>query len=121
MNTLDAYKKYLKEVGGETLTEEEIVERFNRDKQKFDSEVNNIAGSYKKLDMDEFIQRIGGKEKIDEMKRINDAADRLRVVDGKVVEKEQQTGHSDEKWKEEWKKGFMEGFEEAFKRLNTKG
>ncbi len=93
--------KYLDET---VLTEEE--------KRK----VQQLTNNYDRLDMDLFISRIGGAEKIEEMRRINDKADGMYVVDG-VVHKKFDKSNEDI---EEWKKGFMDGFEEAYKRLNMK-
>lgn len=80
------------------------------------AESKKIVDSYDSLDMNVFINRIGGYEKIDEMKRINEAADRIKTVDGNIVSRnnKQRSGKEDI---EEWKRGFMEGFEEAYKRL----
>ena len=78
--------------------------------------VQQLVSGYDRLDMDLFINRIGGAEKIEEMRRINDKADRMYVVDG-VVHKKCDKSKEDI---EEWKKGFMDGFEEAYKRLNMR-
>lgn len=109
--TLDDFRK---ELGDSTLTEEQIRSRFLEEKRKFDNDVNNIVDGYEKLDMDRFIQRIGGQEKIDNMNRINEKLDKSELVNGKLVDKKEcQTREN----LEEWKKGFMDGFEEAYKRL----
>jgi hypothetical protein len=79
-------------------------------------EVQRIINGYNGLDMDLFVRRIGGPEKIEEMKRINDMSDRMYVVDG-VVRKRPDNSREN---LDEWKKGFMEGFEEAYKRLNMR-
>lgn len=79
-------------------------------------EVQRIVNGYNGLDMDLFVRRIGGPEKIEEMKRINDMSDRMYVVDG-VVRKRPDNSREN---LDEWKKGFMEGFEEAYKRLNMR-
>jgi hypothetical protein len=80
------------------------------------AKVQQIVNNYKRVDMDLFVQRIGGPGKIEEMKRINDISDRMYVVDG-VVRKRPDNSREN---LEEWKKGFMEGFEEAYKRFNLK-
>ena len=98
---MDILDRYLDET---LLTEEE--------RQK----VQQLVSDYNRLDMDLFISRIGGAEKIEEMRRINDKADRMYVVDG-VVHKKSDKSKEDI---EEWKKGFMDGFEEAYKRLNMR-
>ena len=116
--TVEKWRKYY---GDETLTEEQIIERLEQDKQKFDNDVDNIVGGYEKLDMDRFIQRIGGQEKIDQMKRINEAADKLKSVYGNVSKKEEEIKKIETMENiEEWKKGFMDGFEEAYKRIYGK-
>ena len=79
-------------------------------------EVQRIVNGYKGVDMDLFVNRIGGAEKIEEMRRINDKADRMYVVDGVVHHKSDKSNEDIE----EWKKGFMDGFEEAYKRLNMR-
>lgn len=80
------------------------------------AKVQQIVNNYRKVDMDLFVQRIGGPGKIEEMKRINDISDRMYVVDG-VVRKRPDNSREN---LDEWKKGFMEGFEEAYKRLNMR-
>lgn len=80
------------------------------------AKVQQIVNNYRRVDMDLFVQRIGGPEKIEEMKRINDMSDRMYVVDG-VVRKRPDNSREN---LDEWKKGFMEGFEEAYKRLNMR-
>jgi len=89
--------------------------------------VQQLVSDYDRLDMNLFINRIGGAEKIEEMRRINDKADRMYVVDGVAHYKSDKSNgvvhHKSDKSKEdieEWKKGFMDGFEEAYKRLNMK-
>ena len=79
-------------------------------------EVQRIVNGYNGLDMDLFVRRIGGPEKIEEMKRINDMSDRMYVVDGVVRKRPDNSRENLDKWK----KGFMEGFEEAYKRLNMR-
>ena len=98
---MDILDRYLDET---LLTEEER------------NEVQRIVNGYKGVDMDLFINRIGGAEKIEEMRRINDKADRMYVVDGVVHHKSDKSNEDIE----EWKKGFMDGFEEAYKRLNMR-
>ena len=82
------------------------------------AEVQKIVNDYRRVDMDLFVRKIGGIEKIEEMKRINNIADGLRSVNG-VVHKTRRNNSTDENI-EEWKRGFMEGFEEAYKRLNLR-
>ena len=116
--TVEEWRKYY---GDETLTEEQIIERLEQDKQKFDNDVDTIVSGYEKLDMDRFIKRIGGQEKIDQMKRINEAADKLKSVYGNVSKKEEEIKKFETKENiDEWKKGFMDGFEEAYKRIYGK-
>jgi tRNA 2-selenouridine synthase SelU len=68
-----------------------------------------------------FIKRIGGQEKIDQMKHINEAADKLKSVYGNVSKKEEEIKKIETMENiEEWKKGFMDGFEEAYKRIYGK-
>lgn len=107
--TLEEYKKYL---GDENLTEEQLKEHYFAEKQKYDSEVAKVAGNYDRLNMDDFIKRIGGYEKIESMNKINEKLDRSDLVNGKLVPKKSKTEDLNE-----WKKGFMDGFEEAYKRL----
>ena len=116
MFTLEELRKYF---GDDTMTEEQIKERFKQEKDKHNSEVQKIVDGYNGLDMDLFVKRIGGQEKIDEMKRINKVTDRLHVVNGTVVQKSDENKKTDEDLVE-WKRGFMEGFEEAYKRLMNK-
>lgn len=114
---LDLYKQ---EIKGENLSKEELIERYETDKRQFDNEVDKIVGGYSHLDMDKFIQRMGGQDKIDEIKKINEKTDRLKVVSGKAVEieKPQQTQETSNDL-ESWKKGFMEGYDEAYRRLHN--
>ena len=109
--TLDEWRKYY---GDETLTEEQITAKLMEQKQKFDEDVQIIVNKYDGLDMNAFINRIGGYEKIEEMKKINEAADKYHVVNGNAVRKTETREDL-----EEWKRGFMEGFEEAYKRLKN--
>ena len=106
-------EEYKKQLNDESLTEEEIMQRFKEDAKKFDKEVNDKVGEYKAVDMDKFIDRIGGQERIDAMKKVNEKLDRSELINGKLVEKKQ-TGGED---LDEWKKGFMEGYDEAYRRL----
>lgn len=101
MNILDEYMGYADD---SMLTESERAE------------VRKIVNGYKALDMDLFVQRVGGMKKIEEMRRINNIADGLCVVDGVVRKSPNDTKENIE----EWKRGFMEGFEEAYKRLNMR-
>ena len=82
------------------------------------AEVKKIVGSYNGLDMDLFVKRVGGLERVEEMKRINNVMDDLYVVNG-VVHKKPKTLNETKENLEEWKQGFMEGFEEAYKRFNA--
>ena len=86
MGALEEYKNYLND---ETLTEEQVKEKFAQDKQKFDNDVNKIVDGYQKLD-------------------------RSKLINGNLVEK----GNHINEDLEQWKKGFMDGFEEAYKRLH---
>lgn len=110
-------EEYKKQLNDETLTEEEVLQRFNEDKKKFDSDVKDIVDGYKKLDMDAFMDRIGGQESINTMNKINEKLDRSQLVNGKLVEKTPIKVNEDI---EEWKRGFMDGFEEAYKRIYGK-
>ena len=110
-------EEYKKQLNDETLTEEEVLQRFNEDKKKFDSDVKDIVDGYKKLDMDAFMDRIGGQESIDTMNKINEKLDRSQLINGKLVEKTPRKINEDI---EEWKRGFMDGFEEAYKRIYGK-
>lgn len=107
---LEEYKKYLND---DSLTEEEILHRFKEDEKKFNKEVNDKVNGYEKLDMDAFIRRIGGQERIDAMKQVNEKLDRSELVNGKLVEKTKRVNENIE----EWKRGFMEGYDEAYRRL----
>ena len=109
--TLEEYGKYL---GDETLTDELALEKYRQEKEKYNNEVNKIVGGYKGLDMDEFIDRIGGQEKIDAMNKINEKLDRSDFVNGKLVPKREGNKRED---LDEWKRGFMEGYDEAYRRL----
>lgn len=108
---LEEYRKQL--TNGESLTEEEVMQRFKEDEKKFHKEVNDRVGEYKKLDMDAFIRRIGGQERIEAMKKVNEKLDRSELINGKLVEKKQTVNEN----LDEWKKGFMEGYDEAYRRL----
>ena len=106
---LDEYKRYTDD---SLLTEEEKAK------------VRELVNDYEALNMDLFIRKIGGMERIEEMKRINDVADGMYVVGGKVVHKLRPNSNASisnrQEDLDEWKKGFMEGFEEAYKRLNMR-
>lgn len=110
------FEEYKKQLNDESLTDEEVMQRFKEDEKKFNEEVNDKVGEYEALDMDRFIQRIGGQGAIDAMNKINEKLDRSELINGKLVEKEQKVNENIE----EWKKGFMEGFEEAYKRIYGK-
>lgn len=107
----EEYRKQL--TNGESLTEEEVMQRFKEDEKNFNKEVNDRVGEYKKLDMDAFIRRIGGQERIEDMKKVNEKLDRSELINGKLVEKKQPMNEN----LDEWKKGFMEGYDEAYRRL----
>lgn len=100
---MDIIDKYLDET---LLTEQERAE------------VQRIVNNYNGVDMDLFVQRMGGYEKIEEMRKINDVTDRMYVVNGNVIRKAEVRKEKEDL--DEWKKGFMEGFEEAYKRLNMR-
>ena len=109
--TLEEYGKYL---GDETLTDELALEKYRQEKEKYNNEVNKIVGGYKGLDMDEFIDRIGGQEKIETMNKINEILDRSYLVNGTLVPKREGNKRED---LDEWKRGFMEGYDEAYRKL----
>lgn len=109
-NILEEYKKQL---NNESLTDEEVMQRFKEDEKKFNKEVNDKVGEYEALDMDMFIDRIGGQERIDAMNKINEKLDRSVLINGKLVEKKQPMNEN----LDEWKRGFMEGYDEAYRRL----
>ena len=121
-NLLEDYKEhvgsileeYKKQFNDESLTDEEVLQRFKEDEKKFNKEVNDKVNGYKKLDMDAFIRRIGGQERIDVMKKVNEKLDRSVLINGNLVEKTPRKVNEDI---EEWKKGFMEGYDEAYRRL----
>lgn len=106
-------EEYKKQLNDESLTDEEVLQRFKEDEKKFNKEVNDRVGEYKKLDMDAFIRRIGGQERIDAMKKVNEKLDRSELINGKLVEKRPMVKEDIE----EWKRGFMEGYDEAYRRL----
>jgi hypothetical protein len=106
-------EEYKKQLNDESLTDEEVLQRFKEDEKKFDKEVDDRVGKYKALDMDMFINRIGGQGTIDAMNKINEKLDRSELINGKLVEKTSRKVNEDI---EEWKRGFMDGFEEAYKR-----
>ena len=109
-NILEEYKKQLND---ESLTDEEVLQRFKEDEKKFNKEVNDKVGEYETLDMDKFINRIGGQGTIDAMHKINEKLDKSVLINGKLVEKKQPVNEN----LDEWKKGFMEGYDEAYRRL----
>ena len=110
-SVLEEYKKQLND---ESLTDEEVMQRFKEDEEKFNKEVNDRVGEYEALDMDRFIDRIGGQKSIDTMNKINEKLDRSVLINGKLVDKTPRKVNEDI---EEWKRGFMDGFEEAYKRI----
>lgn len=106
-------EEYKKQLNDESLTNEEVLERFKEDEEKFNKEVNDRVGKYKALDMDKFIDRIGGQERIETMKKVNEKLDRSELINGKLVEKTPMVKEDIE----EWKRGFMDGYDEAYRRL----
>ena len=110
-------EEYKKQLNNESLTDEEVMQRFKEDEKKFNKEVNDKVGEYEALDMDKFIDRIGGQGTIEAMNKINEKLDRSELINGKLVEKTPRNVNEDI---EEWKRGFMDGFEEAYKRLMNK-
>lgn len=107
-------EKYKEQLNDESLTDEEVMQRFKEDEKKFNKDVNDMVGEYEALDMDKFIDRIGGKSTINAMNKINEKLDRSELINGKLVEKTSRKVNEDI---EEWKRGFMDGFEEAYKRI----
>lgn len=107
-------EEYKKQLNDETLSEEEVLQRFKEDEKKFNKEVNDKVGEYEALDMDKFIDRIGGQRTIDAMNKINEKLDRSVLINGNLVEKTTRKVNEDI---DEWKKGFMEGYDEAYRRL----
>jgi len=107
-------EEYKKQLNDESLTDEEVMQRFKEDEKKFNKEVNDKVGEYEALDMDKFIDRIGGQGTIEAMNKINEKLDRSELINGKLVEKTPREVNEDI---EEWKRGFMDGFEEAYKRI----
>ena len=93
----EEYRKQL--TNGESLTEEEVMQRFKEDEKNFNKEVNDRVGEYKKLDMDAFIRRIGGQERIEAMKKVNEKLDRSELINGKLVEKKQPMNENLDEWK----------------------
>lgn len=112
-----SYEEYKRHFDDGSLSEAQMHEMYLRDKTEWDAEVQKRVDKYQKLDMNLFISRIGGMEKIEEMKRINDSADDMIVVDGRVVKRNRRRS-SEKEDIDEWKRGFMEGFEEAYNRFN---
>lgn len=108
---LEEYRKQL--TNGESLTEEEVMQRFKEDEKNFNKEVKDKVDEYEALDMDMFIDRIGGHGTIEAMKKINEKLDRSELINDKLVEKKQPVNEN----LDEWKKGFMEGYDEAYRRL----
>lgn len=106
-------EEYKKQLNDESLTDEEVIQRFKEDEKNFNKEVNDRVGEYEALDMDKFIDRIGGQERIDVMKKVNEKLDRSVLINGNLVEKRPMVKEDIE----EWKRGFMDGFEEAYKRI----
>ena len=106
-------EEYKKQLNDETLSEEEVLQRFKEDEKKFNKEVNDRVGKYEALDMDMFINRIGGQGTINAMNKINEKLDRSELVNGKLVDKKQPMNEN----LDEWKRGFMEGYDEAYRRL----
>lgn len=92
----------------ELITNEILTEQERR-------EADRIAGNYKKLNMDVFVRRIGGVEKVEEMRKINDKLETMHTFNGnhKQITNTKSNGED----LDEWKKGFMEGYDEAYRRL----
>lgn len=99
--------------------DEQVEELSERDTKEFKESVDKMANKYSALDMNAFIERIGGMEKIEEMKKINSTADNIQTMDGRIVKKKPTLANTNEDL-EEWKRGFMDGFEEAYKRIYGK-
>ena len=115
------FEDYKKAIGETVLNEQELREKYDTEKAQHEYSVNKLAGKYEKLDMDMFVERIGGYKKIEEMRKINDIADKRdkeKMEQRRQLLKEQNEQHLNEAI-EEWKKGFMEGFEEAYKRFGA--
>ena len=108
---LEVYKK---QINGDSLTDEEVMQRCKEDEKKFHKEVNDKVGQYEALDMDMFMNRIGGQEKIETMNKINEKLDRSILVNGKLVSKRKNDKNED---LDEWKRGFMDGYDEAYRRI----
>ena len=106
-------EEYKKQLNDESLTDEEVMQRFKEDEKKFHKEVHDKVGEYEALDMDKFIDRIGGQGTIEAMNKINEKLDRSELINGKLVEKTPMVKEDIE----EWKRGFMEGYDEAYRRL----
>ena len=106
-------EEYKKQLNDESLTDEEVMQRFKADEEKFNKEVNDRVGEYEALDMDKFIDRIGGQGTIEAMNKINEKLDRSELINGKLVEKTPKVNEDIE----EWKRGFMEGYDEAYRKL----
>lgn len=98
------------------FVDEQVEELSERDTKEFKESVDKMANKYSALDMNTFIERIGGMEKIEEMKKINATADNIQTMDGRIVKKKPTLANTNEDL-EEWKRGFMDGFEEAYKRI----
>lgn len=98
------------------FVDEQVEELSERDTKEFKESVDKMANKYSALDMNAFIERIGGMEKIEEMKKINATADNIQTMDGRIVKKKPTLANTNEDL-EEWKRGFMDGFEEAYKRI----
>ena len=109
-------EEYKKQLNDESLTDEEVMQRFKEDEKNFNKEVNDRVGQYEALDMDRFMDRIGGQRTVDAMTKINEKLDRSELINGKLVEKTPSVKENIE----EWKRGFMDGFEEAYKRIYGK-
>ena len=90
------------------------MERFKEDEKNSNKDVNDRVSQYEALDMDRFMDRIGGQSTVDAMTKINEKLDRSELINGKLVDKTPKAVNEDI---EQWKKGFMDGFEEAYKRI----
>lgn len=110
MMTLEEYKKFL---GDESLTEEQVNMMYEQKKREFNESVEKVRNEYDALDMDKFMNRIGGQKTVDAMNQINEKLNSSVLINGKLVPKKKKVSED----LEEWKRGFMDGFEEAYKRL----
>lgn len=124
--TFEDYQKAMDKNRETVLNEQELREKYDTEKAQHEYSVNKLAGKYEKLDMDMFVERIGGYKKIEEMRKINDIADKRdkeqmeyrKRLSPLLKGQDNHEQHLNEAI-EEWKRGFMEGFEEAYKRFGA--